>query len=91
MKGKPIVECRNCDNLETHKDPDGLQIRCGRGHYDSPEYINGKDTGRRIPQYYSALALRSGNVGIWRATKKCGSDYEVVPESTKSYRNRINS
>jgi len=81
MKGKPVVQCRNCNNLETCKDPDGLLIRCGKGHYDSPLYVAGKDTGRTIPVYYSVLSLKSGNVGILRATKKCGSDYQVVPRS----------
>ena len=77
----PVVKCRNCQNLEVIKDPDGLQIRCSLGFYDKPDRLGSTRLGspcKTIPVYYSVLSLHSGNVGLWQATEKCGDKYQVA-------------
>jgi len=80
MPTSPLVKCRNCFFLGTAHDPDGLMIRCVLGYYDGPDHPS---PSRTVPIYYSVLSLKSGNVGIWQAIKKCGDNYKVVERRSR--------
>ncbi len=78
MSHKLLIKCRNCYHLETYKDPEGLVIRCGKGHYDVLPKSRLRTSLKKTPVYYSVLALKSGNAGMYKAIHKCGPDYQVA-------------
>ena len=62
-----LVKCRNCQNLKVYHHPNGLVCRCGVGFYD------------KVGQpYFSVLALKSGNIGMFKAIELCLANYKKV-------------